>query len=218
MRYCGAALLLALGALPAAATQFRLMDLDEMVRRADQVVHARALSSRVETDPQTHAHYTVTRFEVIESGLGTLHGGAELELRLLGGHAPGSAYRTTVPGMPRFEPGEERILFLRATPDGRWLIVGERGALRLADSAEGPVVVEAPAPALSVLERTIRFVPARVARSDRPADTTGPAAAEEPEAAARRTGAGFRSAPTSPPTATEFLDRVRRLAREEVRP
>jgi hypothetical protein len=202
---------------PIRATLVRSMDLREMVESADDVTLVRVLTNRVVTDPQTHYHYTVTRFEVLEAGKGNLGPGGELELELIGGQAPGSYYRTVVADVPRFHEGEQLILFTKRTATGRQLLVGLDGAMRLGEGTAGPIVLSPPIerstsplePVQLAPSRFLRVPPGRVtptrstaARTASPGETPSKRSPRQPALSLPRQGIRVDA----------FLQRVRKLA------
>jgi hypothetical protein len=78
--------------------------LEQLSARAERIVAARVIESRdVESELLGHPVRELT-FEVEQSLKGDAGAGASLKIRML----------DTVAGMPRFEPGEEVLLFLHA--------------------------------------------------------------------------------------------------------
>lgn len=98
-----------LAAMPASATTVLPPEnLGEMVHVSDATVFAEAESVRVETSPKGLI-LTLTRFRTVESVAGTAPGDT-FEVRVLGGTTEERGL--SVPGAPRFEPGERYLLFL----------------------------------------------------------------------------------------------------------
>ncbi|HKY31504.1 MAG TPA: hypothetical protein VJV23_03125 [Candidatus Polarisedimenticolia bacterium] len=153
LRGPGLALALLALAVPAHATTLKRMDLSELVRGADRVVHARAAGTRVYWDPSGTQIYTDTRFEVVEEAKG--RGPRTLTLTTLGGRM--GEVVMSVEGTPAFEQGSEAVLFTAAAPDGRRHLVGfSQGVMRvIEDSRTGDrfAVSETPA-GVTVMERT----------------------------------------------------------------
>jgi hypothetical protein len=108
----GSAVFLLLVATTARATTLARMSLDELTASADAVVRAQCLSS--ESRWEGGEIWTFTNFEVLEP----MNGVAPrlLTVRLLGGQV--GHLISTVSGAPRFDPGEEVILFLERTRAG----------------------------------------------------------------------------------------------------
>lgn len=142
-----AALLLLTGACAATvhATTVRRMSLSDMMGRSDDVVRARVLENQVRTDPDTHLHWTVTSFQVLDQVKGPMRAGELFDLEVIGGEAPGSGYATVVADAPRFSLDEEVILFIYTTRDNRRQPVGFfQGAVRLRPGDTGLVAVGIP--------------------------------------------------------------------------
>lgn len=120
MRVLCVAALLAVTLLtpPATATTLRAFTLEQLAQRADAVVRGRVGQSQgVWKDRVIH---TLTEINVDT----VLRGQAPASLLVaqLGGqvgndHAP-------VAGVATLQPGEEVVLFLRAQPDGTWVLCG----------------------------------------------------------------------------------------------
>ncbi|HTV59592.1 MAG TPA: hypothetical protein VMJ93_12045 [Verrucomicrobiae bacterium] len=111
-----AALLAAIGS-ETAATTFARMSVAEMARRAGTVVRARCLANAIAWDGGEI--WTFTTFAVQETWKGDSAG--EIRIRLLGGRT--NDITSTVPGVPRFRPGEDVILFLERTIRGDYSVV-----------------------------------------------------------------------------------------------
>lgn len=114
-----AATLLALSALlpfgpDAGATVMMDLDLEEMVDRADAIVHGRVLraGSRLEAEGRRLAPFTIVELQVFDWLKG--EGEARIRLREAGGAHPNG--RSEVVGAPRYRPGEEVVLFLLREP------------------------------------------------------------------------------------------------------
>lgn len=113
-------LLLALcAAAPLAATSFVMMEDSTLVDQADLVVRAHVLTrddSPAEGTPSTD--YLVEVDQVLAGNLP----GSTLLVRVPGGTGPDGA-RLHVFGAPRFEPGQETVLFLRAGRNGAFRVL-----------------------------------------------------------------------------------------------
>src|SRR3954471_12066643 len=98
LTWCGSAL----------ATSVVPIAVEELARRADSVVEARAVASWSQWESD-HLIYTYTRFAVSRA----LKGGAagSVVVRQMGGSAGG--YTQKVVGIRHWTPGEEAVLFLR---------------------------------------------------------------------------------------------------------
>ncbi len=192
------------------ATTVRRMALAEMVQRASDVVQARAVEQRVETDAKTLHHWTVTTFEILSTAKGRGQAGELMEIRVLGGEAPGSGYATVVADAPRFQVDEEVVLFSYLDRQQRRHLVGFfQGAVRLQPTPDGLVT---------------RGIPADLTSEAHPPQPSRPAAGRRVGAPA----AGPADPPPTPQTAPPvpvarqqarrgmpveaFMERVRQLA------
>jgi hypothetical protein len=111
-------LLLALAGHPALATTVSApADLGELARMSEAVVFAQAIESYGEEGDTLP--YTITRFLVVRQVAGREVAGV-FETREPGGSVAGEARGAVVAGSPRFTPGQNYLLFLDATRDGRW--------------------------------------------------------------------------------------------------
>jgi hypothetical protein len=128
------------------ATTFVVPNDREMVRRTDAIVVATAGASYTQLNPLGGVE-TVTRFSVGEVIKGAI-GAGTLEV-----HEPGGEYRgvrSMIPGSPRFESGQEHLLFLTRTPLATWaatdLVLGkftfeqDRSGQKLAVRDEAEIV------------------------------------------------------------------------------
>jgi hypothetical protein len=108
----GCALLLALIVCvcvsPVEATRVRPVNLEEMTQRADRIFSGQCVDVRVVEDAELGSQVTEVTFEVDQAVKGPV--GDTVTIKLHGGPAGGSG--DDVVGQPRFEPGEEVILFL----------------------------------------------------------------------------------------------------------
>jgi len=94
------------------------LSLDEMAARSTAIVRARAISNS--TDYLGSTIYTKTRFEVLERYKGPE--GSQVEVTEPGGTV--GLTRQTYSGVPRFNPGQEMVLFLWTGPSGRTQVIG----------------------------------------------------------------------------------------------
>jgi hypothetical protein len=106
-----AALLLA--PAPSRASQVLPVNLEERVRHAGHVVSGRVTEVQVVQDERVHGQVTLVTLEVSRAAKG--QAGRTLTFRMFGGL--GANGQPVVAGLPRFDPGEEVILFLH--PEGR---------------------------------------------------------------------------------------------------
>ncbi len=130
MRLTGYTLLLSLAAWTASAATLERLSLDQMTARSTAIVRARAVSnSGVQ---HGSALYTKTRFQVLERWKGP-------ESDVVDVTEPGGTMgqiTQTFPGVPRFTPGQEMVLFLWTGPSGRTQIIGlTQGAFDVARNA-----------------------------------------------------------------------------------
>jgi hypothetical protein len=190
--------------------------MDDMVRKADNVVLAVALDNQVRIDPASRWHYTVTTFEVIEAATGGALPGELIEVEIIGGASEG--YATTVADAPRFAIGEAVILFTSpGTGDGPKNLVGfYQGAVRLLQDPEstepgtGALVVVAPPPeTLSVRIAGVAGTPSLAHMSNRPAPV---GVVVPPPPASAAAGAAQLEPKQAKVRATDLLARVRAMA------
>jgi hypothetical protein len=209
------------------ATVVRRMSLSEMVGRAENVVHARAIENTVSSDPATHYDYTVTTFEVIAGGKGAARPGDLIDVEIPGGHVPGADYETIVASAPRFTVGEEVVLFTSPGDRGHKFLVGFfQGAVRLASTPGGLVVPASPPEFLPVTpgnKPPLMDAPEKVVARDGTTISGGPGAVQAPGKRAKATpAAGTAGAQGERPragavpeqgaqTLGQFLDRVRQI-------
>lgn len=106
-------------ASPASATVMVELSLEELIQRADVIVHARVVQSRVRVEVREGAlePQTLTRLEVLEwlGGGGSARPGTTLELRELGGAWQGGGVHFE--GTPEYALGEEVVVFLERRPE-----------------------------------------------------------------------------------------------------
>jgi hypothetical protein len=93
---------------PVEATRVRPVNLEEMTQRADRIFSGQCVDVRVVEDAELGSQVTEVTFEVDQAVKGPV--GETVTIKLHGGPAGGSG--DDVVGQPRFEPGEEVILFL----------------------------------------------------------------------------------------------------------
>lgn len=122
------AILLAAAAAP--ATTLLRMSLAKLSRAATVIVRAHCLENS--TAWEEGEIWTFTSFDVQEVWSGSAPG--KITVRLLGGRV--AEVTSSVPGVPRFRPGEEVVLFLEPTPRGDFSIVSwQQGAFRIRHDA-----------------------------------------------------------------------------------
>ena len=102
-------------AAPASATVMVELSLDELIQRADVIVHGTVTASavRVEMRDGSLEPQALTTIRVHEWIAGT--GGETVQLRELGGSWEGGGVHYD--GTPAYERGEEVVLFLERRPD-----------------------------------------------------------------------------------------------------
>jgi hypothetical protein len=111
----GAMLLLALGFAPLLnATTLARMSLSQMAGAADAVVRARCLTTA--SSWGQGSIWTVSQFEVLENFKGAAQQRSQIQVRLPGGRV--GHITMSVEAVPRFQPGEEGVLFLEKTAPG----------------------------------------------------------------------------------------------------
>jgi hypothetical protein len=114
----GPALIVALIAcVGARGTTLANMSVAKMTRAADAIVHARCVGSTAAWD--AGEIWTFTTFQSEETWKGAV--ASRFTVRLLGGRAENIT--STVAGVPRFQSGEEAILFLEQTMRGDYSII-----------------------------------------------------------------------------------------------
>ncbi len=117
---------LAAMAATAGATTLARMSVAQMSRAAQVIVRAQCQGNTTGWDAGDI--WTFTTFEVEEVWRGEAP--AQISVRLLGGRA--GNLTSSVAGIPRFQPGEEVVLFLERTERGDFSIVSwEQGTFRI---------------------------------------------------------------------------------------
>ena len=101
---------------PAIATTYLPISDTELIHRSAVVVRGVVTSSRVEERPA--GFVTIYRFRVAE----TWKGGSAPEVEFLVPGGTDGTRGTAVWGMPEFRPGDEEVLFLNASLDGRFRV------------------------------------------------------------------------------------------------
>jgi hypothetical protein len=132
----GLAALLALAALPAAASTFLHMSRAELVAAADAVVVGRVAS--VESFWTDSGRLIVTEATVTVERTVVGQAPAQLVIRTAGGTV--DKYSVEAHGFPEFVAGQRLLVFLRAAASGeaRWEVVGYRqGQYRILRDAAG---------------------------------------------------------------------------------
>lgn len=170
---------LVLAAVPAGASTFLAMPLDELVAESEAVVEGRVIEAHSFWNAERTAILTEAVLEVDSSLVGAAP--AYVNLRTFGGRV--GDYRIEAHGFPTFAVGERLVLFLEPERDGAHRVLGyqqgqyriqeEKGVLMAvpADDAGARYIRKngAPAPArralpLADLERELREAADRTGR------------------------------------------------------
>jgi hypothetical protein len=117
-----AALTIVLVSTAASAATVRPLRFEALVERADTVVYGRVRGSRSFWDSATRTIWTETEVVVLDGAKG--HAASTITVAEPGG-ALGDVVHV-VPGVPRFEPDEELVLFLYQAVGGRLRVLGLR--------------------------------------------------------------------------------------------
>ncbi len=155
MRALRVAVLLLFAPAPAGATVFLPADLGDLSRDAFAIVRGRivAVDSRW-TTPDRHSVETIVTLAAdawLKRDLGPT-----IQFRVPGGRL--GRYRRIVVGAPAFDPGQQVVVFLGASPPALPHVLGmSQGVFRLASTATG-VVVTPPAvlPTSGAARRVVR--------------------------------------------------------------
>ena len=126
--------------------------MEEIARRADVAVEARALDSWSQWNPQHTIIYTYTKFAV-EKNLKNAAGDAIL-VRQMGGSAGG--YTQKVSGVRPWQPGERAALFLQRSNDnsGALVVVGlMQGNFLMRQEPSGDMTVSNGVPGAAAFDR-----------------------------------------------------------------
>jgi hypothetical protein len=102
------------------AVQMAPMSLDELVARADVVLHGKVLSKTCQRDPAGRI-YTEVDLEVAEAWKGAV-AGKRFKVVLAGGTL--GDRHVGVSGQADYQPGEEVVAFLRLNPRGEGVTLG----------------------------------------------------------------------------------------------
>ena len=112
------------------ATTIEKMSLDRMTQLAPIIVHARCVASSTAWDAGDI--WTFTTFEVLETWKAASRGpvASRITVKLLGGTV--GPLTSHVSGVPRFQPGEEVVLFLQPASRGDFSVVSwQQGTFRI---------------------------------------------------------------------------------------
>ena len=136
------------------------VEFGEMVQGSQLVIHGRVVDVRGQQTADRRSIETVVTVAVSEAFKGSP--GETVTFRLPGGEV--GRYRRVVVGVPRFESGDDVIVFLRGGAPAMPTAFGlSQGVYRVARTADGRAVV-APAPLMAPstgAERVVRGDPAR---------------------------------------------------------
>ena len=118
MRILNALLLTLLYPAIAGATTLARLSLDQLVAGSDAVARVRCAGS--ESHWENESIWTVVTFEVVETMKNPLP--SEIQVRLPGGHV--GHLIASVDGTPKFQPGEEAVVFLERSRAGGFTVAG----------------------------------------------------------------------------------------------
>lgn len=136
----------------ASATTFAHMSLDQLAQAAPVIVRARCTGNAVRWD--RGEIWTFSTFAVTETWKGSA--ASTLTIRTLGGSIGNIASR--VSGVPRFQPGEDVVLFLEPTAQAELAVVGwQQGTFRVRrDLRSGASLATQDAAAYSIFDPAAR--------------------------------------------------------------
>lgn len=128
------------------ASRVRLINIEEMTRRADRIFSGRCVDVRVAHDRILDRTVTHVTIDVDRAVKGPARG--RLTIRMLGNQDAAASSEGEIEGLPRFKVGEELILFLHAdsrhgltTPvgfaQGRFLVVHDKHGRPVATNGLG---------------------------------------------------------------------------------
>jgi hypothetical protein len=134
------------------ATTLVRLSLDQLAAGSDAV--ARVNFSSAETRWENGTIWTITTARVVETLKGNLAG--EISVRLPGGRV--GHLTSTVEGTPRFNPGDDAIVFLKISPAGGFTVAGwAEGTFRiLRDPRTGNQIVTQDSSAFAVFDPPTR--------------------------------------------------------------
>lgn len=123
-------------AAPAGATTLARMSLRSLTQASKAIVRARCLGSSSEWE--AGEIWTVTRFQALETFKGAPP--AQFTVRLIGGEVNG--IESIVSEVPRFQPGEEVVLFLQPSHAGSYSVTAwSEGTFRVRRGRAGRAFV-----------------------------------------------------------------------------
>ena len=146
-------ILVALLFLPAVrATTLARLSIDQLVAGSDAVARVRCAAS--ESRWENGSIWTVTTVEVVETLKGSLPG--KIAVRLPGGRV--GHLTATVGGAPKFNPGDEAVVFLERSRAGGFTVAGwVEGTFRISrDPRTGREIVTQDSTAFAVFDPATR--------------------------------------------------------------
>jgi len=130
------------------------VEFGEMVQGSQLVIHGRVVDVRAQQTGDRRSIETVVTVAVSEALKG--RPADSVTFRVPGGEV--GRYRRVIVGVPRFEPGDDIIVFLRGGAPAMPTVFGlSQGLYRVARTADGAAVV-APAPLMEPATGTVRVV------------------------------------------------------------
>lgn len=134
------------------ATTLARLSLDQLAAGSDAV--ARVNFASAESRWENGSIWTVTTAKVVETLKGNLPG--EITVRLPGGRV--GHLTTTVDGTPKFNPGDDAVVFLKRAPAGGFTVAGwVEGTFRISrDPRTGNQTVTQDSSAFAVFDTTTR--------------------------------------------------------------
>lgn len=145
-----AAFIILLGAVaaPLSATLVERLSLEQLAGRSERIVHGRCLRTWSAWDASHQAIWTHCEVDVVEP----LKGGPAKTLVVSEPGGVVDGVEMTIDGVPRFEAGEEMVLFLYRVPNGLWRARGlgqgkyRVAANRVQSSLEGLALIDSVQP------------------------------------------------------------------------
>jgi hypothetical protein len=137
---------------PIGATTLARLSLDQLAAGSDAVARVRCAGA--ESRWENGSIWTVTTVEVVETMKGHLPG--EIALRLPGGRV--GHLTATVDGAPKFNPGDEAVVFLERSRAGAFTVAGwVEGTFRISrDPRTGSETVTQDSSAFAVFDTATR--------------------------------------------------------------
>ena len=137
---------------PISATTLARLSLDQMAARSDAVARVRCAGA--EARWENGSIWTVTTVEVVETMKGNLP--KEIAIRLPGGRV--GHLTATVDGTPKFNPGDEAVVFLERSSAGGFTVAGwVQGTFRISrDPRTGSETVTQDSSAFAVFDTATR--------------------------------------------------------------